>query len=57
MSHVAPHKLADLASGRLNGRAAARVRVHLDGCPACRTAWERVRSARGAYAELATSPS
>jgi hypothetical protein len=54
--HVAPHRLADLAAGRLEGRDAARVRVHLDGCEACRSSWDRVRAARGAFAEIAGAP-
>ena len=54
--HVAPHRLADLAAGRLEGRVAARVRVHLDGCDACRAAWDKVRAARGTFADLASAP-
>ncbi|HUQ03252.1 MAG TPA: FecR domain-containing protein [Kofleriaceae bacterium] len=54
--HVAPHRLADLAAGRLEGRDAARVRVHLDGCEACRGAWDRVRASRGSFAEIAGAP-
>ncbi len=53
MSHVQPHRLADLAAGRLGARRAAQVRVHLDDCAACRQAWERIRSARAAFVELA----
>lgn len=51
--HVSPHRLADLAAGRLDGRAAARVRVHLDACESCRAAWQDVRAARGAFADIA----
>lgn len=51
--HVAPHRLADLAAGRLEGRDAARVRVHLDSCEACRSAWQEVRAARGSFPEIA----
>jgi hypothetical protein len=54
--HVAPHRLADLAAGRLEGRDAARVRVHLDGCEACRGAWDRVRAARSSFADIAGAP-
>lgn len=56
MRHVAAHRLAELAAGRLVGRAAARVRVHLDGCDACRGAWERVRSARASFADIGGAP-
>ncbi len=53
--HIAPHRLADLAAGRIGGRPAARVRVHLDGCVACRATWERVRGARAAFGEIGTA--
>lgn len=58
MSHVAAHRLADLAAGRLHGRGAARAHVHLDGCERCRQAFDRIRQARSAFAEMAgaTSP-
>lgn len=56
MSHLAPHRLAALASGKLAGRAAARARRHLDDCPACRTAWERVKAARATFPDLAALP-
>lgn len=51
--HVAPHRLADLAAGRMLGRRAARVRVHLDDCARCRQAFERIRVARTAFTEMA----
>jgi hypothetical protein len=54
--HVAPHRLADLAAGRLDGRAAARVRVHLDSCETCRAAWQDVRLARGSFTDIAAAP-
>ena len=38
MSHLAPHRLADLARGRLTGGAARRANRHLDGCAACQQA-------------------
>ena len=53
MSHVAPHRLADLAAGRMLGRKAAGIRVHLDDCERCRRAFDRIRQARSAFAEMA----
>lgn len=53
MSHVAPHHLADLAAGRLSARRSARVHTHLDACPRCLAAWERIRSARAAFVDMA----
>ena len=57
MSHLAPHRLADLAAGRTLGRRAATMRVHLDGCERCRQAYDRIRQARTAFTELAGASS
>lgn len=56
MSHVAPHRLAELAAGSLGARAAARARRHLDGCPQCTRAFERVKSGRSTFPDLAALP-
>ncbi len=53
MSHLVPHRLGALAAGRITGRAAGRMRVHLDGCDPCRAAWDRIRGARAGFGELA----
>jgi hypothetical protein len=52
MTHVAPHRLADAASGRLAPPEAAELATHLEGCERCRIAMERVRAARRALAEI-----
>ncbi len=54
--HVSPHRLAELAAGRLDGRVAARVRVHLDGCDDCRGAWDKLRSLRATFADIGGAP-
>lgn len=56
IGHVATHRLGELAAGRITGRAAARIRVHLDDCARCHAAWERIRQARGGFADLAAAP-
>ena len=56
MSHVAPHRLAELVSGALGRGAAHRAQLHIDGCPACAQALARIRAARATFSELATQP-
>lgn len=56
MSHVAPHRLADLVRGRLTGGAARRAHRHVDGCARCRRALDQVRGAHAAFAEVAAAP-
>ena len=56
MSHVAPHRLADLARGALGARAARRAQAHVDDCAPCQRALARVQAARTTFAELATLP-
>jgi FecR protein len=46
MSHVAPHRWADLAAGKLPARVAASIQAHADGCSRCAGARERVLGAR-----------
>jgi hypothetical protein len=52
MRHVAAHRLADAATGKLSGAARARVMAHVDGCVACSEALARVNAARQGFAEL-----
>ncbi|MBK9029763.1 MAG: FecR domain-containing protein [Myxococcales bacterium] len=56
MSHVAPHRLADLARGSLGARAARRAQAHVDECASCQRALARVRAARTTFPELAALP-
>lgn len=54
--HVAPHRMADAAAGRLGDREAARIRQHVDDCPRCSGQAERLARARGAMNEIAGQP-
>lgn len=56
MSHLAPHRLADLAAGAITGRAAARALRHVDGCATCRRAFARIKSGRASFPDLAALP-
>lgn len=47
---------ADAEAGRLAPRRLAQLDEHAEACPSCRQAWQRVRAARTAMAELAASP-
>lgn len=54
--HVAPHRLADAAAGKTGEREAARIRLHVEGCPRCSDKAERLARARGAMNEIAGTP-
>ena len=56
MSHVAPHRLAELVRGTLGRRAAHRAQLHVDGCATCGRALERIRTARATFPDLAAQP-
>lgn len=49
MGHVAPHRLADAAAGRLNQRQLDRVQRHLQRCAACNASHERIVAARQTF--------
>jgi ferric-dicitrate binding protein FerR (iron transport regulator) len=54
MRHLKGVALADLARGKLADADGAR--LHLDDCAECRTAFERVRSAQLAFADVLDAP-
>lgn len=45
-------ELQDLLDGRLDSAAGAEVEAHLDGCPACRSEYERLRWVKAAIASV-----
>jgi hypothetical protein len=53
MSHVAPHRWAELARGKLGDREQQRMLDHADGCAACARARDRVTGAARAFADIA----
>ncbi len=55
MAHVAPHRWADLAAGRLSEAERARLERHAAGCARCAAARARVVAARAACAEIAAT--
>ena len=54
--HIAPHRLARAAAGRLSPRDAARIADHLAACDRCDRAAHRLERARTAMHEIATQP-
>ena len=54
--HVAPHRLADAASGKTGEREAARIKQHVDDCQHCSRQAERLARARSAMNEIAGTP-
>jgi ferric-dicitrate binding protein FerR (iron transport regulator) len=54
--HIAPHRLADAASGRLSARELARIDRHTVGCPRCASARERLVRAQAAMSDIADQP-
>jgi anti-sigma factor RsiW len=57
--HPDGDRLQDFAEGRLPSRAAARIRTHLDGCPACAASaagWRETFRQLGSLERLAPSP-
>jgi hypothetical protein len=55
MSHVAPHRWAELARGKLGARDQRRMLDHADGCASCALARDRVGGATRAFADIAGS--
>jgi len=56
--HVAPHRWAEAASGRVDAAERAAMTAHAAGCPRCAAARDRVIGARAAFAGIseATAP-
>jgi hypothetical protein len=56
VSHVAPHRWAELARGTIAERDERRMREHADRCDACAQARDRVTGATRAFADIAATP-
>lgn len=56
MSHVAPHRWADAAAGRVPAEERARMGAHAASCPRCAAGRDRVTSAREAFGDIARAP-
>ncbi len=56
MSHVAPHRWADLARGRVSDGEQRRMLDHADACAACARARDRVGGAVAVFADIAETP-
>ncbi len=54
MSHVAPHRWADLDAGRVGAAEARRLEAHASACARCAAARARITGARAAFAEVRT---
>ena len=50
--HVAPHRFADALAGRLNPAEVAAIQRHVESCPSCLSARERIEHAVDAFADI-----